>query len=282
MSVQYRTPKWQQLIVTAILLLVTAIVAVPFIWMISMSFRTTLEILTDPFGPPNFRNFGNYMRLLGPEIRFYRYFLNSVVVTCVGIVLTLVLSTLGGYGFARRRFAFPARNLVFTVLLFTLMLPRQAMYIPQYILMTRYGLLNTHLGLSLVYTAYAITISTYLFRSYFAQLPEELEESARIDGAGDLLIFSRIMLPLTRPVVATVVLLTFMQMWNELLMAMTMITNHAKRTLPLAMMNFVGENGADYAMAASSLVVGMLPLLILYLALSERFVSGLTAGALKG
>ena len=270
-------------LLSGVLLLFTLLVLIPFLWMISMSFRTTGEILSDPYGLPSRLRGDNYLRLLvDPAIGFMRYFWNSTVVTAGALVLTLCLSSLGGYGFARRRFSFPGRRALFTILLLALMLPPQAMYIPQFTMMTRYGLLNTRTALILLYTAYAVTISTYLLKTYFAQMPEELEESARLDGAGDLLIFYRIMLPLARPVVATIILINFKEFWNELLIALTMITRPDLRTLPLAMMNFVGENASNYALAAASLVVGMSPLLIVYMILADRFVEGITAGAVKG
>jgi raffinose/stachyose/melibiose transport system permease protein len=269
--------------VTLVLMTFTFIVLIPFLWMILMSVRTTAEILTNPYGLPTEIRWQNYVKLLfDPDIKFYRYFLNSVIVTAGALALTLLLSSMAGYGFARRRFAFRFREALLLSLLFSLMLPRQAMYIPQFMMMSRYGLLNTRIGLILIYTAFGITISTYLMKTYFQQLPEELEEAARIDGANDVQIFWQIMLPLARPAVATVAIFNFMMFWNELLIALTMVTKPELRTLPLAMMNFVGEHGSDYAMAASSLVVGMLPIVVLYLALSERFVQGMTAGAIKG
>lgn len=271
------------ILITIVLFAVTAMVLIPFIWMISMSFRTTGAILRNPYGLPETFRISNYIKLLfSPEIHFYSYFLNSVFVTIGALGITLVLSALGGYGFGRRRFRFRYSEILFTVLLFALMLPRQAMYIPQFVMMTKYHLLNTRVSLILLYAAYGVSVSTFLLKTYFSQLPEELEESARIDGAGDVLIFYKIMLPLARPVIATVILLNLREFWNELLIALTMVTKPALRTLPLAMMHFVGENAANYAMAAASLVLGMLPLLILYLILAERFVEGITAGAIKG
>jgi len=194
----------------------------------------------------------------------------------------LILSSLGGYGFGRKRFNFKYRDAVFSIFLFSLMLPVQATYIPQFVLMSRYNLINTRFSLVLLYTAYQVTVSTYLLRTYYSQLPEELEESARIDGAGDMTIFLRIMMPLTKPVMASVTLLNFLYNWNELLLALTMVTKPALRTLPVAMMNFVGESASNYALASAALVVGMLPLLILYLFFADSLVKGMTAGAVKG
>lgn len=248
-----------------------------------MSFRTTGEILNDPYGLPSSINFDNYLELLfDPSIAFYRFFINSVIVTSGAIILTLVLSTLGGYGFGRSRYDFRFRGWLFSLLLFALMLPPQILYIPQFQMMNRYGLLNTYWALILLYTASALPVSTYLLATYFQTLPEELEEAARIDGASDIRIFWQVMFPLARPAIATVILINSLQFWNELLLSVTMVTDPKMRTLPSAMMLFVGENGANFGMAAASLVAAMLPILILYLFMADKFIDGLTAGALKG
>ena len=162
------------------------------------------------------------------------------------------------------------------------MLPPQIMYIPQFTMMSRYGLLNSRWSLVLLYTASALPVSTYLMATYFSQLPTELEDAARIDGCNDFGMFWRVMVPLTRPALATVILINGIHFWNELLLAVTMVTEPSKRTLPAAMMMFVGEHGSNYAIAAASLVTAMLPVLILYLFLSDKFIEGLTAGAIKG
>lgn len=273
----------QNAIVLLLLLAITLLIIIPFIWMVIMSFRTTGEILSNPYGLPTSLNFDNYAELLfSPRIAFYRYFYNSVVVTVGSLFLTLAVSTLAGYAFGRSRYRFRFRTAVFSSLLLAMMLPPQIQYLPQFQMMTEYGLLNTHLSLILLYTASALPVSTYLMATFFAELPDELEDAAYIDGCGDLKTFYRVMLPLARPAVSTVLLVNFLNFWNELLLAVTMITRPEMRTLPAAMMLFVGENSSDYAMASASLVVAMLPVLIIYLALSDRFIEGLTAGALKG
>ncbi|RPI80801.1 MAG: carbohydrate ABC transporter permease [Chloroflexi bacterium] len=261
----------------------TLIVIIPFIWMLIMSFRTTGEILNDPYGLPKSWDLSNYITLMiDPQIQYYKYFINSIYVTVVSLVLTAVFSTMGGYGFGRSRYEFKFRGWLFALLLFAMMLPPQIMYLPQFTMMGRYGLLNSNWSLILLYTASAIPVSTYLMATYFSQLPYELEDAARIDGCNDFGVFWRIMLPLTRPALSTVIMLNFLHFWNELLLAVTMVTDPSKRTLPAAMMMFVGEHGSNYAIAAASLVTTMLPVLLLYLFLSDKFIHGLTAGALKG
>lgn len=268
---------------TAVLLIFTLIVIIPFIWMLVMSFRTTGGILTDPYGLPDALRWENYQRLFfDPDIRFYRYFLNSFFVAGFALLLTSILSTMAGYGFGRTRYNFRLRSPLFAILLFALMLPPQILYLPQFTMMSRYGLLGSRWSLVLLYTATALPVSIYLMATYFSQLPTELEDAARIDGCTEFRTFWQVMLPLARPALATVILLNFLHFWNELLLAVTMVTDPTKRTLPAAMMMFVGEHGSDYAIAAASLVSAMLPVLILYLVLSDKFIEGLTAGALKG
>lgn len=270
-------------LLTVVLLGVTLMVIIPFVWMTVMSLRTTGDILRDPYGLPSVPRWENYIRLLfDPQISFYRYFINSIFVTFFSLVLTCILATLGGYGFGRPRYEFKFRGWLFGLLLVALMLPPQIMYIPQFTMMAKYGLLNTRWSLVLLYTAMALPVSTYLMATYFSQLPGELEDAARIDGCNDFSMFWRVMLPLTLPALSTVILINSLHFWNELLLAVTMVTEPTMRTLPAAMMMFVGEHSADYAIGAASLVTAMVPVLILYLFLSDRFIEGLTTGALKG
>ena len=279
--------KWRRLLGKALLTLVllgfTLFVIIPFIWMIILSLRSTMGILTNPYGLPNPPRWDNYVELMiDPQIRFYRYFGNSTFVSVFALALNSAIALLAGYGFGRSRYDFNGRALLYAVLLFALMLPPQIMYIPQFTMMSRYGLLNSRWALVFLYAARQLPVSTYLMATYFSQLPSELEDAARIDGCSDFRTFWCVMLPLARPALATVILLNFMFFWNELLLAVTMVTNPELRTLPAAMMMFVGEHGSDYAMAATSLVTSAAPIVILYLFLSERFIEGMTAGAVKG
>jgi raffinose/stachyose/melibiose transport system permease protein len=278
-----RLPRVWTLVLTIGLLIFTALVLIPFAWMIDMSLRTTGAILTNPYGLPSSLDLQNYVKLFfDPQIAFYRYYYNSIFVTFFALCLVCLLSTLAGYGFGRAHYDFRFRGWLFALLLFGLVLPPQIMYIPQFTLMARYHLLNSRWSLVLLYAALGLPVSVYLMSTYFSQLPSEMEDAARMDGCGDLRMFWQIMLPLARPALSTVILVNSLTFWNELLLSVTMVTDPALRTLPAAMFNFVGENASDYGMAATSLVSAMLPLLILYIVLSERFIEGLTAGALKG
>lgn len=266
-----------------VLLVFTFIVLVPFFWLMLMSVKSTKEILIDPYGLPSVIKWQNFVNLFtDPRIQLHRYYLNSIIVTGGALSLSTLLATMGGYGFGRKAYAFRGREAVMSVLLFALMLPPQIMYIPQFTMMSKYHLLNTYWALIFLYTAMSLPMSTFLLSTYFSQLPSELEDAAKIDGCNDWQTFALVMLPLARPAVLTVMLLNFLLFWNEFLLSITMVTKPAMRTLPSAIFNFIGETQSELGMAAASMILTMLPILILYLFFSKRFIEGLTAGAIKG
>jgi len=270
-------------LVTVVLIAFTLVVIVPFIWMVVLSLRTTGGILNDPYGLPIPPRWQNYTKLLfDPQYHFYQYFLNSVIVSVGAVLFETAIATMAGYGFGRPRYDFKLRGALLAFLLAALMLPRQITYIPQFVMMSRYGLIGTRWALVLLYAAGVLPFSVYLMSTYFSQLPSEFEDAARIDGCSDFGMFWRVMLPLATPAISTVVLLNFMGHWNELLLAITMTHDPALRTLPAQIWYFIGEHGVDYGLAATSLTVAAVPILILYLFMSERFVEVLTAGGVKG
>jgi ABC-type glycerol-3-phosphate transport system permease component len=271
------------MVLVIVLLIFTITILIPFFWLILMSTKTTQEILLNPYGMPAKIQWENFWQLFtDPRVQLQRYFVNSMIVTGGALILSTLLATMGGYGFGRKRYDFRGREVVLAILLFALMLPPQVMYIPQFTLMAKYGLLNTYWGLIFLYTAMSLPMSTFLLSTYFSQLPAELEDAARIDGCNDWGIYWRVMLPLARPAILTVTLLNFLLFWNELLLSITMVTDPSMRTLPAAIFNFVGESQSQLGMAAASMIVTMLPILVLYLFLSRKFIEGLTAGAIKG
>lgn len=274
---------WASVTVSALLVAFTVLVMYPFLLMLIMSVRKTSDIILNPLGLPTAIQWQNYTQLFtDPRIRFHRYFINSVVVTAAVLAIVLTLSSLAGYGLGRKRYEFRFRSFVFTLFLLSLMVPVQAVYIPQFKMMISYGLYNTRLSIILLYAALQLPMSIMLLRAYFQTIPAEMEESAVIDGASDRTTFRKIMLPIARPALVSVGLLSFIGSWNELLQALTLLSNSALWTLPLAMMNFIGERSASYGIAAASLVVGIAPVVIVYLAFAEKFIESMTVGAVKG
>jgi multiple sugar transport system permease protein/raffinose/stachyose/melibiose transport system permease protein len=253
----------------------------PYVWTAMMSLRTTDEIYRSHYGLPIPAHWEKYHRAW-TEFGYATYFRNSAIVTVAAVALVTVLGAMAAFVFARRRYAFPGREPLFLLVFLSIMFPPQIMLLALFQILVQYKLFNTLTGLVLVYVATELPLTIYLLRAFFAQIPTELEEAARIDGCGDWRLFWRVMLPMALPAVATTVILNFIYFWNEFLYAVVFITRQQIRTLPLAIQFLVSDQYFDIGMLATGLMIATLPVLVLYLFLSEWFVKGMTAGAIKG
>lgn len=259
----------------------TVFSAGPYVWTAMMSLRTTDEIHRSHYGLPIPAHWDKYHRAW-TEFGYATYFRNSAIVTVAAVILVTVLGAMAAFAFARRRYAFPGREPLFLLVFLSIMFPPQIMLLALFQILVQYGLFNTLSGLVLVYAATELPLTIYLLRAFFAQIPTELEEAARIDGCSDWSLFWRVMLPMALPAVATTVILNFIYFWNEFLYAVVFITRQQSRTLPLAIQFLVSDQYFDIGMLATGLMIATLPVLVLYLFLSEWFVKGMTAGAVKG
>jgi multiple sugar transport system permease protein/raffinose/stachyose/melibiose transport system permease protein len=194
-------------------------------------------------------------------------------------VLILVAS-MAAYAFAR--LPFRGSEAVFLAIFASIMLPAQVLLIPLFQLLVNYRLINTLTGLALVYVAVQLPMALYILRSFFAQIPRELSEAARMDGCSEWKIFWRIMLPIATPAISTILIVNFVALWNEFIFAVIFIQDESRRTLPLGVMKFVGDVYEDLGSMAAGLVISIIPVLILYMFFSERFIKGMSAGAVKG
>lgn len=211
---------------------------------------------------------------------FWRYLLNSVLVSLVTTFLGLLLACTAAYAFSR--FRFPGRQTGLMSFLVSQMFPGTLMMIPLYILMSRLGLLDSLVGLSLVYSTTAIPFCVWMLKGYFDTIPREIEEAALIDGASRTLIFWKIMLPLARPAIAVTALFSFMTAWNEFILAATFMNQETSYTLPVMLYKFVGQHDTDWGHFAAGAILVSLPIVFLFFALQRNLVSGLTAGSVKG
>src|SRR4029450_4943132 len=243
--------------------------------------RATDALPRSHYGLPLPAHWGKYHRAW-TEFGYATYFRNSAIVTVMAVILVTVLGAMAAFAFARRRYAFPGREPLFLLVFLSLMFPPQIMLLALFQLLVQYKLFNSLTGLILVYVATELPLTIYLLRAFFPQIPQELEEAARIDGCGDWAMFWRVMFPMALPAVATTVILNFIYFWNEFLYAVIFITQQKIRTLPLAIQFLVSDQYQDVGMLATGLMIATLPVLILYLFLSEWFVKGMTAGAIKG
>ncbi len=259
----------------------TAFSAGPYLWTAVMSLRTTDEIYRSHYGLPIPAHWGKFYTAW-TEFGYATYFRNSAIVSVVAVCLITVVGAMAAFGFARRRYAFRLRESLFLMIFLSVMFPPQIMILSLFQILIKYRLFNTLPGLILVYVATEMPITIYLLRAFFAQIPQELEEAARLDGCTDWTMFWRVMFPIALPAVATTFILDFIYFWNEFLYAVVFITNQEIRTLPLAIQFLVSDQYQDIGMLATGLMIATLPILVMYLFLSEWFVKGMTAGAIKG
>ena len=191
----------------------------------------------------------------------------------------VLLSAMMAFAFAR--FRFPGRGVLFALLLVGLMVPTMMLLIPQFLLAKHLLLLDSLLGLIVFYTGGNLAFDTFLLRSFFQEIPHELEEAMVVDGAGPWTRFTRLILPLSRPALAAVAVFTFLGSWDEFVWALTIINTPSKRTLPIAIALFEGQHATSWGIvfAASAIAVG--PVIALFAIFQRQFVSGLTSGALK-
>ncbi len=274
---------WQRRIretLTYFLLIFFALIFVyPIFLMIVSAFKSTREIFADPFGLPAVWRIENFVAVWS-RARFNIYFVNSIVVTLVSTISVLLLSSLAA--FALSRYKFRLNNFLYIFFLAGIMIPIRLGILPLFVLMRKLNLLNTHWSLILTYVASGMPMSVFLLTGFFKTIPKDLEYSARIDGCSDLRIFYQIMLPLVRPGLATVAMVNSIPWWNDFFFPLLYIQVDRLKTIPLGMTLFFGQYMTDWSLLFAGMVISSIPLLIMYLAMSKQFISGLTAGALKG
>ncbi|ODT81784.1 MAG: ABC transporter permease [Pelagibacterium sp. SCN 64-44] len=255
----------------------------PFIWAGLASLRPGSEAQNPPLPPwpAHGISFDAYKTLDSFGSGIWQHTLNSLLVSLGTVVLTVIVSLLAGYGFSRYRF--PFKNVMFVLIIATLMIPFQSILTPLFIILSRLGLNNSLLGLMLVYVTLQLPFSVFMMRNAFDAVPREIEEAARIDGARDLKLLFRVLLPVVMPGVATVAIFAFLNAWNEFLAALILLSENDKYTLPVLMTAVrAGRLGAiNWGAVQAGVMVMTIPCLIVFLLLQRYYMRGLMAGAVK-
>jgi arabinogalactan oligomer/maltooligosaccharide transport system permease protein len=268
-----------------LLVSVAVVVLYPVLWVVRMALTPSQTFATgiSPIPPnPSLQNFVDVIGRtdMNGTWLFGRQLLNSIVVSSASALVGVALATSAAY--ALSRFAFPGRKLGLGALLATQMFPSTMMMIPLYILLDKANLLDTQLGLVLVYATTAIPFSTWLLKGYFDTIPIELEEAARMDGASTLRIFFEIILPLARPAIAITALFSFMTAWNEFILAAKLMNAQTSYTLPVVLQSYVGAKNTEWGHFAAGAILVSAPVMALFFFLQKNLVEGLTAGSVKG
>jgi multiple sugar transport system permease protein len=253
-------------------------VAAPFVWMLLGSFKTQGELLrVPPTWLPQAPTTQNYDDLFG-KANFPRYFFNSTVVALVVTAGNLVFCSMIGYALAKLRFR--GRNALFVLVLATLMVPGMVTFVPLFVFVTNAGLANSYPGLILPFLVSPFGV--FLMRQFFSGLPDDLMDAGRVDGTSELGIFARIMLPLTRPALATLGILTFLGSWNNFLWPLVIAQTEDKYTLPVALALYsTGQNAQNYGLLMAGAVVVVVPVLVMFVVFQRHVTRGIAITGLK-
>ena len=269
-----------QYLLQTLIVIGAVIMAFPFIWMVLTSLKHSDEIYRLPITilPDNFFYFENY-HIVFERQPFLRFFLNSFIVAVGCTVASLLFSSLSGYAFAK--FEFPGKEVLFFVfILAALMIPFEVIVIPLYLLFNRLGLVNTYLGI--MGPSLLSAFGVFIMRQFIVSIPDDYLDAARIDGYSELQIFFYIIIPLSRPALATLGTIKFIWAWNDFLWPLVMVTSEEMRTVMLGLSTYTGLWHTDYNVVTAAAFLSVIPLLIIYLFLQNFVIEGMTMTGLKG
>lgn len=260
------------------LFLLAALFFFPMIWMVLSSFKSNADIFASPFALPTSIDFSRWAEAWDVG-NIGQYAFNSAIVTAVSVTGILLLGAAAAFAFSRYRFR--GRSAFMGLFALGLLLPLQSYFIAQSSLFTQLEITDTRLALIIPYTAMGLSLATYLLKVYLDALPEELFDAARIDGAGDLLVFRALALPLLRPGLATVAIFSALAAWNEFLLALLYIQDDALKTIPTGLLAFSTRYVTDYSLLFSALSIVTIPMIVIYVVFNRQIVEGITAGSVK-
>ncbi|MBS3767307.1 MAG: sugar ABC transporter permease [Candidatus Cloacimonetes bacterium] len=276
---RHKTKPFHYIIIYAIVLFFVAISVYPVLRVITISLRPGDNLLTRSLRIiPEDATFENYIKLFTNE-PFLLWVRNSVLVTITVTIIGVVLASMAGYAFSRHKF--PGRKLGLHSLLITQMFPATMLLLPLYIMISKLGLINSFLGLIIMYSATALPFCIWLMKGYYDTIPPSLEEAANVDGASKFTAFYKVILPLAAPALVIAALFSFMTAWNEYIIAAQVLWYEDMFTIPLGLKSFQGNMTTEWGLYAAGAIVISIPVVALFLFLSKWLVSGLTLGSVK-
>jgi multiple sugar transport system permease protein len=262
----------------AVIIGITVVMLLPFAWMLSASLKLSRDVFVFPIEwIPSEPRWQNYVDIW-TKIPLAGFIYNTSKLTLIVTVLQLLTSSFAAYAFAKLNF--PYKNTLFLAYIATIAMPWQVYMVPQFLLMRQFGLNNTHLALICLqaFTAFGV----FLMRQFYMSIPTELCEAARIDGMNEYQIWARIMLPLSKPALSTLVIFTFVTTWNDFLGPMIYLTRTELKTIQIGLRMFISQYSAEYGLIMAASVVALIPVLVVFLSLQRFFVEGVASSGLKG
>lgn len=277
--------KLARILIVMLLVAIALYTLLPFVWMVSASFKSEKDVMSVPIKwiPDSFK-LDNFKRVLNIDTKsttnyhFMLAYWNSIKVSVISTVCSVSSAAMAGYAFAKLNFR--GAKVLFIVYLAQLMVPTQLTLIPRFLLFSAVDLNNSHLALIL--PKVVSVSSTFLVRQAFVSAPSELREAAKIDGAGEFRIWWNIMLPLVKPTLAAIATVDFLASWNDYLDPLVFLSDWEKRTLPLALNQFIGTEVTQYNLIMAACCLTVIPVFVVFLCGQKFFLKGLTVGAVKG
>lgn len=266
-------------IIYFVLIVFLFISVLPIFWVVMAALKDSVELNSNPFSLPKSITFANISEAWTVG-RMNDYFLNSVIVAVPRVFAILALSTLAGFAFGK--LAFPGRDLLFYFILVGMMVPIQAMLIPLYYTMQNLGFINTYWALIIPSLGLSMPFAIFMMRAFFRDIPDDMMDSAKIDGCGDFKTFLYIMLPLIMPAVTSLIVFEFSASWNDFLLPLLFVYDDAYRTLPLGLMYFSGEYTTNQSLVAAGVTIAIVPIIVVFVIFQRKFIEGITAGSVKG
>ena len=264
--------------VYTVLILLSILTIIPFAWMLSASLKLNKDVFTWPMEwIPSNPQWANYINIW-TKIPLLKYIGNTAILTVIVTLLQLLTSSFAAYAFAKLRFK--GRNLLFLGYIATIAMPWQVYMVPQFMMMSGMGLNDKLLAMVCLQAFSAFGV--FLMKQFYDGIPDELCEAARIDGLSEYGIWRRIMLPLSKPSLATLTIFTFVNTWNDFLGPLLYLHTDTKKTLQLGLRMFIGQYSSEYGLIMAASVVALIPVLIVFLALQKYFVQGIASSGLKG
>ena len=262
----------------AVLIALTLFTLIPFVWMLSSSLKLDREVFSYPIRwLPETVHWENY-RLIWSKVPLLTYFKNTAVIAILVTIIQTLTSSFAAYAFAKLQFK--GRNTLFICYVATIAVPWQTYMLPQFILMRAIGLYDTLLAIMVLQAFSAFGV--FLMRQFYRGIPTELCEAARIDGLSEYGIWARIMLPLSKSAIATLVIFTFIGTWNDYMGPMIYLTTESVKTVQVGLRRFIQENSSDYHLIMAASMVSLIPVSVVFLALQRYFIEGIATSGLKG
>lgn len=270
--------KLGKIVIYGLLFILSFFMLIPFAWMLSASLKLNQDIFVFPIKwIPEIPQWQNY-KIIWTKIPLLKFIMNTVKITLIVTAFQLLTSSFAAYAFAKMEFKF--KNHLFLAYIATIAVPWQVYMVPQYIFMRQMHLNDTHLAIIILQAFSAFGV--FLMRQFYCGIPDSLCEAARVDGMSEYGIWARIMLPLSKPALSTLVIFTFVSTWNDFLGPMIYLRTQEKKTLQLGLRMFISQYGAEYGLIMAASVIALIPVLVVFLSLQKYFVKGIAMSGVKG